>query len=64
MIELNSKNETYYIDLSKVYYINVYIDVDGDYHVNINFGYDHDLYIACEDKQELDYIMIKLKSTQ
>ena len=64
MIELNLKDETYYIDLSKVFYINGFIDCDGDYRVNINFGYDHDLYIDCEDKQELDYIMIKLKSTQ
>ena len=62
MIELNSKDEIYYINLSNVYYIHGYIDVDGDYHVNINFGYDHDLYIDCEDKQELDYIMLKLRS--
>jgi len=62
MIELNLKEETYYIDLSKVYFINGYIDADGDYRVYINFGYDHDLYIYCEDKQELDYIMLKLRS--
>ena len=64
MIELNIKDETYYIDLSKVFYINGYIDADCDYHVNINFGYDHDLYIDCKDKQELDYLILKLKSTR
>ena len=43
----------------KVFYINSFIDIDGCYQVNINFGHDNDLYIFCEDKQELDYIMKK-----
>ena len=59
MINLNLKDESYYIDLSKVFYINSFIDIDGCYQVNINFGHDNDLYIFCEDKQELDYIMKK-----
>lgn len=62
MIELNLKDETYYIDLSKVYYINGYIDADGDYHVNIYFGYDHYLYIDYLDVQEFNYVMSKLRS--
>lgn len=66
MIELNLKgNETYYINIKRVLYVNGFFSTDEIWTINVCYGPECELYIDCIDEQDFQYAMTKLKeSTQ